>query len=693
MTVLDGDKLEKAHVHSLFDMQQLAPNFEAVQSPGWSNLYIRGVGGGGRNVGWDSRVGVYLDGVYIGQTQALEQPLADIEQMEVLRGPQGHLFGRNTGAGAVSITTRAPSKEFEASISAGISNYSGKEVAAYVSGPMTETVQGKLSIASETRDGFIDNIHNGKDLNDLQRLGLRGQISMQPSDKLSIDLRTDYSKIDQKVVMGEPRSSLLGFPLPGGLLSDYDVNLNTNPYRDADISGISGTVNYELASGNKLTSITAYRSTRHDRGNDTDGMPQDFLHTRYSEDFKQASQELRIASPDTGKLRYVGGVYFLNEIAETDRQVIVGQDTASLITIQTPGGPIQVPFGAAFLVAPGAVVSNDGRIRTTNLALFGNVDYDLTDDLTLNLGARYTHEKKRLKFNSNGTQSGRFNIATLSNVKDDRTENRVTPTVGLNYALNPNTNVYAKFSTGFKSGGWNVDFLSKPQVAAGYDFDTETVKSYEIGLKGEAVGGKVQYDLAVFNSKFDDYQLFQVVPVGISSALVLTNAGKVDSRGIEASARWRVNSDFNLGGSIAYLDTRYDEFKNGGPNKEDLSGNRVEGIPHVTASLNASYGIPVASLYGKFEISGDASFRGSVDNGLKTNQLSRTIPYQDDGSYTLFNAQLRYIADNGKWSANLWARNLTDKHYYVARGRDVPGNEFATTGVPRTYGVTVKYDF
>ncbi|MCX7173600.1 MAG: TonB-dependent receptor [Proteobacteria bacterium] len=680
MTVLGEEALEKSRIRTLYDIQQLAPNFEAIQSPGWSGINVRGVGGGGRNVGWDTRVGVYLDGVYLGQSQALDQSLNDIDQIEILRGPQGHLFGRNTDAGAVSITTRAPSKEFEASVRGGVSNYGGREAGGSVSGPISAGVSGKFSVTSETRDGYTTNLYNGTKLDNVDRLGARGQLSFQPSQKLKVDLYADYSKINQNLALGEPTTGLFNVPLVGGPLNRRTVNFNTTPYKNSELSGLSMTINYALDGGNKLTAITGYRDTKQQRGNDTDYGPKDLFHVEYADHFKQTSQEIRLASPNSGKLRYVAGVYFLNEDAGTDRKAIVGQDTATIIAYPGLGN---IPFGALGL-APGAVISNDGKIKTSTNALFGSVDYDFATDWTVNLGARYTNEKKDVLYNLNGTKSGGFKIATLNGYTDNRSESRVTPTVGVSYALSKTTNLYAKYSTGFKSGGWNTDFLSTAQVATGIKFDTETVKSYEAGVKGKLLGGRMQYDVAVFSSQFDRYQVFQFVQIGAATALVLNNAAKVDTRGIEASTRLRVSRDFDIGANLGILRAEYKNFPNGGGPGVDYSGQPVADTPKLTAALTATYRIPAPSLGGGFELSGDYSHRGSaVLGGI----------FPDLPARNLVNARLAYTPSSGKWSANLWARNLTNQDYVIARGQDFLKNQFDTRGLPRMVGVTAKYDF
>lgn len=680
MTVLGDDQIEKSHIRSLYDIQQLAPNFEAVQSPGWSGIAVRGVGGGGRNVGWDTRVGVYLDGVYIGQAQALDQSLNDIEQIEVLRGPQGHLFGRNTVAGAMNITTRAPSKAFEASVSGGVGNHGARELNAAVSGPMSAGAQGKLTVASETRDGLTTNLFGGDKLENLDRLGARGQLAFQPTSRLTVDLYADYTKVDQRLGLGEPTTGMFDSPLPGGPLPHRTVNYNFTPYKNSELSGLSLTLNYALDGGRKLTAITGYRDTRQDRANDTDYGPLDLFRVEYTDRFKQTSQEVRVASPNSGALRYVAGLYLLTETATTDRKAIVGQDTTAIVPI--PGGR-RAPFGALG-VAPGARITNDGHIKTNTYALFANLEYDLAPSWTANLGARYTHETKDLFYNLNGAASGGFRIATLQGYTDSRSENKLTPTLGVSHALNKEHTLYAKYATGFKSGGWNTDFLNAAQIAGGLEFNTETVKSYELGAKGQLLGGRAQYDVAVFSSRFDDYQVFQFINVGNTTALVLNNAAKVDTSGLEASGRWRVSRALTVGANLGLLRAVYKSFPNGGGAGVDYSGQRLSDTPRVTAALTVTYAIPAPGLGGRFDVAADYSHRGStVLGGI----------YQDLPTRDLVNARLSFTPSNGNWSASVWARNLFNEDYVIARGRDFLGNQFNTRGLPRLVGITAKYDF
>ena len=680
MTVLGEQTLEKSRIHSLYDIQQLAANFEVVQSPGWSVVSVRGVGGGGRNVGWDTRVGIYLDGVYLGQAQALGQSLNDIERIEILRGPQGHLFGRNTGAGAVSITTRAPSKEFEASVSGGFSNYGGYEAAASISGSLASSVQGKLAISGESRDGFVTNRFDGSKLYDLDRLGVRGQLSMQPNRQLTLDLYADYSKFDQKSFTGEPTTGMFDSALPGGALPHRVVNFSTSPFANSELSGLSLTINYALASGHQLTAISGYRDTRQQRRSDTDYGPLDLFRIEYADRFKQASQEIRLASPSSGSLRYVVGFYGLSEDARTDRLSIVGRDTAAVVPF--PGGVMR-PF-AAFGVPAGAVISNSGRIKTDTAALFASLDYQFAPHWTLNLGGRYTDEKKDVLYNLDGAKSGGFRIATLNGYSDSRSEQRFTPTLGVSLAASPDLNLYAKYATGFKSGGWNTDFLSTAQVATGFKFDTETVKSVEVGAKGKLLQGSMQYELAAFASRFDNYQVFQFVNLGTTSALVLNNAAQVRTSGAEASTRVRLTRELSVSGNVGVLRAVYQHFPNGGGAGIDYSGQRLADTPRLTAALSVSYSIAAPMLGARLEMSGDYNHRGgTVLGGI----------FQDLPSRNLVNLRLGLASNSGHWSAHLWAKNVFDLDYVIARGRDFLGNQFDTRGQPRTFGATAKYIF
>lgn len=687
ISVVDRETIEKARGRTLFDLQQLAPNFQLVKA-GFNSITIRGVGGGGRSIGFDTRAGMYLDGVYLGQAPALNMPLFDIEQVEILRGPQGHLFGRNTVSGAVNVTTAAPSPFFDSTLRAVYGNNDAVEVYGSVTGPLAESVLGKIAASYETRDGYTRNTFNGDDLDNLDRFSTRGELSFLVSDKLTIDVYADYSDTEENTIIGEPITAFFDSPTPGGNLPDRNVNFNTTPFINATLYGSSVKLTYDMDSGDTLTAISGYRNTKQQRQNDTDYSAADIIRINFNDTFEQFSQEVRIASSSEGRLRYVLGAFYLNEQADSDRRVTIGQDMNTIVALPA-GSPFPfAPVGLAFGVAAGSVVPAIANIETENVAGFGALDFDISSRLTLNLGARYTHETKDIVFNLDGSRSGAFRIGSLANFRDSRSDNKFTPTAGFTFALSDDINAYAKYARGFKSGGWNTDFLNVGQIATGFDFDTETVDSYEVGLKGLVLDQRLRFDLAAFYNQFDDFQQFQFIALGGgTTVLQLRNAARVESRGIEGSISLQVNENVRLGANAGYVDAEFDSFPNGGPGGQDLSGNALP-APDTTAALTIDYGMPVAALAGRIDFFGEYSFRSSFFSGATNDPVFERI-----GSRNLVNARLGYSNNAGDFGISLWGRNVFKESFLDNRGRDFFGNQFVTRGEPRSYGIELWHKF
>lgn len=684
MTVLDRNELEKARGGTLEDIQQLVPGFSLDSQSRFNVITIRGVGGGGNIIGFDPRAGVYLDGIYMGQAQALGQPLFDVEQVEVLRGPQGHLFGRNTVAGVINITTRAPTSEPEGYVRSVIGNHGTQEGYATVSGPITETVLGKISVASETRDGFTTNLYDGQKLDDLKRLTGRGQIVILPTDKLSISISADSSNTKQKQIQGEAVSDLYGLPLPGGTLPKRTVDLNTTPFEAVNLSGGNITTNYTMDSNHVLTAIFGYRDTHHELQIDNDYSAKDLFRNFFVDDFKQFSEEIRIASPNQGRARYVMGLYHLNETADTDRKAIIGEDAGTTL-VRNPRFAVPTLFSVVTGTSPGVAFSNNSEVQTDSSALFGALDYDLVESLTLNLGARFTHETKSVLSNLDGSQSGNFKIGSLTNYQDSRSENQVSPTVGATYAISKDQNLYAKYSRGFKSGGWSTTFLSTNGVK-NPTFDTETVNSYEVGTKGTL--NRLRYDLAAYVSRFTNYQLYQIVNLGGgASSIELRNAAAVESRGIDASFALRAASQLDIGLNFGLVKATFISF-NTCSITVDCTGHQLPYAPSFTSTLTADYGMRLPDLRGKLDFYGEYSYHGKSFSDVVNDSATQRIPSRE-----LVNTRLGFIPDNSHWDLSLWARNLFDKDTVMQRDRGFLGNLTVRRVDPRTVGFEAKYNF
>ncbi len=686
MTILDQDDLEKIRGATLEDIQQLVPSFSLESQSGYNVLTIRGVGGGGRNIGFDPRVGVYLDGIYIGQAQALNQPLFDVEQVEILRGPQGHLFGRNTVAGAVNITTREPSKELEGYIRSVVGSEGTREGYATISGPISETALGKISFASESRDGFTKNLFDGNRLDDLGRSTARVQLLFTPTEKLKISLFGDSSHTKQNLIIGESTTDMFEQPLQGGRLPKRTVKFNTTPTETADISGSSITGNYSMDSGHMITAIAGYRNTHHIKQVDNDYGLNDLLRVFYVDDFKQFSEEIRIASPNKGRLRYMAGLYHLNESANTDRKATIGLD-ADTTLVRHPLIPFPVPFSALAGSVPGAVLFNNGKVETDTTALFGALDYDIAKSLTLNLGARYTHETKDVLFNLDGSASNTFGIASLAGYRDSRSESNLSPTIGATYTVSQNTHIYAKYSRGFKSGGWNTEFLSN-HSAEGPSFDTETVDSYEIGTKGSLYGNRLRYSLAAYTARYKNFQVFQFVNLGGgATSIELRNAAEAESQGIDADIALRATSQLDIGFNFGLNRATFKRFDNCSPTI-DCTGHKLPYAPSFTSALTVNYNMPLARLGAKLNIYGEYSYHGKSYADPVNDPVTQSIPSRE-----LVNIRLGYIPDDSHWDFNFWVKNLFDKDTVATSIRDFLGNLTVRRVNPQVLGIEAKYSF
>ncbi|ATQ42251.1 TonB-dependent receptor [Caulobacter mirabilis] len=680
VSAVGAERVEQLHATRLADLTAVAPNFSVEKANG--TVYIRGVGGGGRNIGFGGRAGVYLDGVYIGQAAALSQSLLDIEHVEVLRGPQGHLFGRNTVSGAANIITRAPAAEFGGEVTLGAGNLEYRSLGLRADLPIVEDkVLAKLSVGLEKRDGYTRNLFdNNRVIGSLDSQSYRGAVRLLPNEKVTVDVSADYMR--DKSFRGGPESvsSLTGAGLVDPLAPNaYEVNTNTPRFKHVETGGGAVNVNYEQDDGSTITSITAYRTSKSAVQADNDYTPIDFLHTLYEDEFRQLSQELRIASSDESRLRYVAGVFLLSEEADTKRVAAWGA----------------AAVGLGLGLAPNSSTPSSAGIRTTSYALFGSLDYDLTERLTVNLGGRYTIEQRKLRYDLDGSNSGLVGIATLKGFKDEDEENRFSPSIGVTFKANDDLNLYAKYSTGFKSGGWNVDFLNRNQVKdlngdgrADFAFDTETVQSYEIGAKAELFERRVRLNAAVFAADYDDYQINRFVqfPGGIT-VIQLSNAAKVETKGVEVSFEAAPIRNLLLTLDAAYMDATFDDFKGGGPGGADASGNELPFSPKWSGTASAQYRFDLPSLGSELTLFGQYAYRAKTYAGQENQDNQRL------GERKLLNARATFTHLGTGLSVSVWGSNITDQDYLTNRTADFLGTKFVERGEPQTYGLEVTARF
>lgn len=728
ISVFGDQDVDQTGIRELSELAEYIPNVQISGHTDFRSVVtIRGVGSSSRNIGFDSRVGVYLDGVYLGQSPSVNQELLDLERVEVLRGPQGMLFGKNTVAGAISLITKKPADEFSARVTADIGNLDYREFKGIVNIPLAENVAAKLSVSKTDRDGYIDNITTGNDLNTKDVLAYRGQLRITPSEKLELNFSFDGLEADNRILVGEPLSDMLGIfpvqvaPEPRTVAFDFD------PSEDRSLYGGSADVEYKFDNGFVLKSITGYRNTDATYRNVTDYSPVSVIFIDYTDKFEQTTEELQLISPGGERLNYMFGLYYYNQDADTVRDVTLGSDfheafiapfvapvVAPLLMLDpnnlTPDQLALIASVAGF-GPEGSKVFNRGTVKTESFAGYFNGSYELSDRWKLGFGGRYSVENKDVNWLLDGRNSGSFNIGSTnydpmvggnpSPLINDRTDKFFSPAISLSYQFENGTNVYGKYSSGYKSGGFNLDYINADELAAnsGLEFDKETVDSYEIGAKGTLFDGRMSLNLAAFIANYDNYQVNQFVDLGGGrTSIRITNAASVETKGVEAEFKFDATENLNIYGSAGYLDATFDSFVGGGAGGADASGNRLVNAPEFTGAIGGVYTKPVPSLHSTLLVRADLTHTGdyfTTADSVTTTTLraGAQVPFGHIDEVTLLNGRIGLITDNECYEVYLWGRNLTDEDYLVDDFRDFFGTIVNHPAIGKTYGIGLVANF
>ncbi|WP_226666047.1 TonB-dependent receptor [Microbulbifer aggregans] len=682
ITNFGADNIEQTGVRQLKEVAEFVPNLSISSGTDFtSSVSIRGVGANSRNIGFDTRVGVYLDGVYLGQSPALNQELLDLERIEVLRGPQGTLFGKNTVAGAINLISRQPSDTFEGSVNVEYGNYGARQVSAAVNVPLSDSLFSKVSVSSQQRDGMVKNLLTGSDLNEVDGDAYRAQLLYDAGGSFNASLSLDGTNSDRLSYTGDAVTDTFASTVESASPAPNTVNMNLDPHEAREIRGAAATLNWDLESGFAVKSITASRDTEIEYQNDIDYSALDLVQLAYADNYAQLTQEFQLISPDTENLKYIAGLYLFQQQADSLRQ-IQGSTLASVLFGTDPTRP----------------VTTDGTVDTDSYAAFVNGSYALSDAWKLGFGFRYSEEKKSVGWMIDGSGSGAFQMATAE-LDDERTDSHLSPTVNLGYAFNQDIQGYVKYSSGFKSGGFNLDFVGQGDVEAGLDFDKETVDSFEIGLKGTLFARSLGFNLAAFQSDYTDYQVNQFIDLGEGrTSISIRNAAEVVTRGLEAEFTYRPTDRLQLNAAFGLLDAEFADYPGGGAGGTDVSGNKLPGASDYSVNLGAQYYYPVPALGAELLARVDYSLRGDYYN-TADNVRSGTLASGESVQYgwvddiQLVNARLGLESENGTWSLALWGRNLTDEEYLNTTQRDFFGTLIHFQGDPRTYGLELGYRF
>jgi iron complex outermembrane receptor protein len=683
LSVFSSSDIANARAKDPGDLAPLVPNMSRLQSGGVGVLFLRGLGGGGRNIGFDPRVGVYLDGVSIGQAPDFFQPLFGIDQAVVLRGPQGHLFGRNAETGAVVLTTLPPPVAFDGSTTITSGSRGLREGSVQLGGPISGNLSAQAGINTEHRDGLVQNTNGGPSLDNRNRTSARAQLHMETRHLGQFDLFVDGARIDENSLVGVPTSSFFGLSLAQPF-NPYRVSLNTTPFSRVSLSGTSLSWHYQDSNDRTWSATAAHRTSSQDRASDTDYSAADLVSTRYRDRYTVSSVEARVSTSQSKPSRLLLGVYLASETGATDRAVRIGQDVMSPIGL--PGGG-SAPFGVVFGLHPGLAASANGQVRTRTLATFGSWDRDLGPHWTTHAGARLSREEKKADFTLDGTGSGNLKIGSLNNWTDQRSETHGSLMAGLSYMPRSNLHFYATAASGYKSGGWNLDFLNQTQAAHDFSFRPEHVASLDVGVKATTIDGRGSLGAAVFNSRVRDFQVFQFVPLGSgASVLQMTNAASARSRGIEVEGSWKFNKHLEISGYATRLDARFTSFPDAGSHGEDFAGHDLPQAPRQSASLSSTLRWQNKSG-ARWSLAGSSRYRSASFVGASSAPTERLAPR------TTFDARLSYAPASNHWDVALWGKNLSNKQVADYRARDFFGHQVQTNLDPISVGVDYTLHF
>jgi len=684
VTAFTADALDQLNVEDLSDLDGQVPNLTIYAARGSSSTitaYIRGVGQSDPLWGVDPGVGIYMDDVYIARPQGALLDVFDVERVEVLRGPQGTLYGKNTIGGAIKYISRGLTVDPDGQVSVTVGNYNQLDVRAAASGSVGDgALRGRLAVASLNRDGYGDNLFSGQEVSDKEILAARGQLGAYVNDNLDIQFAFDWMD-DQSGVRGAkmlaPNRFAPGF---APLDSRYDIRSGMPNVNDTEMKGISTTVNWRVNDDWAVKYILAKRESDTETNIDFDTLPNKVADVKAFYSDEQVSNELQVNYDGGGRSRGVVGLYFFD--GEAGGQVL--------------NNFFNLSFG-----------DTQGTIYTDQWALYADWTFDLTEKLKLDVGARYTDERKHAVVLNRCYTDATFSTLAVRCAANNPTpiaanfDKRIgfqntSPKVSLDYQITPDIMVYGLASRGFKSGGYNIRAQATAVPRSAEPFDDESVDSYEIGTKMAFLEQTLFLNLAAFHNKYEDIQLSVFTSYdsngdGVNDAFFgdFTNAGSGTVEGVEVEYQWLPTKHWLISGNFAWLDAKYDEFIYAGVNIADEQ--EFTNAPEFSGALNVEWRTP---LSGGGDISARLgySYQSEV---VATTEIVRTgaLPITQDG-YGLVNAGVIWRLDDN-WSFSLQGTNLADKEYRTT-GYNLNAALGVLTGfygAPRSYSLAVRYDF
>lgn len=700
VSVLGEAQIAKADIHDAASIALNTPGLAYGEfSPGQAIFSMRGVGSADDGAGLDSSVALFLDGVYVGRGAGINFDMFDLERIEILKGPQGALFGRNTIGGAISVISKKPSDELIVKASGTYGNEGILRLQGMVSGPVSDKVGAKLVVNHRSHDGFVRNTLLNKDLNDEDTTSVRGQVSLDMDGSewlLSGDYMEDHRDEAGRFPYVNGNFDYVGTSVALGAGVGQTSASPTEGFSDRKAGGASLQGDIEFNSG-KLTTITGYRSVKTDWEMPSVGAP---LGGGYNldagvygadvidginEDVKTFSEELRWTSNLDGNINFIGGLFFFSEDTDRTEEFRIDRNT----------------------VATGQVIVGSEYTRTqnktTSLAGYGQAQYQMSADWVLSVGGRFSHDKRDYTATAvncgldeavkaaagfpnfepcHGVGGSLRIIAEAFEVSAKKSWSNFSPMASLQYTVNDDLMVFGTVSTGYKSGGYagsqGVKSVATDPV------NPEKVINYEIGFKGDFLDNHMRLNATAFYMDYKDLQVVRFGPVPSSpfGTFITTNLGSAKIQGVELEMLWQITEQFMIGANYAYLDTvGKDLIING----IDASGKDLRQAPRNSFNLNADYTIPLANDKGSVNISAQFSH---MDEQRMDYLSDVTIAEKQN----LTDARIAWTSADENYEISIWGKNIANKNY-VSHTYIIGPGTIGTWGAPRTYGVTLTATF
>jgi len=730
ITAMSGEDLVEQQATDLLDLSESLPNVHLTETSSSKRIFMRGIGSG-TNSGFEQSVALFKDGIYMGRGHQAKFPLIDVERVEVVKGPQAVMFGKNATAGAISITSRRPlidSDEIEGSIDASYGTDQQKKLTAVANIPVSDDFAIRLAGFSESADGYLNNLARNQDEVETKASGFRISALWQASDKLEILGQVEHSQFEstgsryQYIIDSENRDAQIASdptnPANVGYRSlllqdstglDYNSMVDgsqhpggLNEGSDTDVTNAMIQLTYQLEQ-HELVSISTYSDYHWDSLFDADYSELSLIKQTYIEDFEQFTQELRISSDLAGEFNYIAGVYFQKTQLSHPNDIVLG---ASVL----------IPD----LIGTSLGIAADFEQDQTAYSIFASGNWRFSPDWQLNLGLRYQKEEKEgsnrqtiYTLFSNITPEPVKQFAALAapsitaslsgafanDLVAERDESHLSPSVSLQYWGIENTMLFANASIGYKGGGFDGSGLNSSQGSvidpnSGFEYEDEKATAYEIGAKSELIEGIWELNATLFLTDYDDLQVSEFN----GNAFVVANAAQTRVQGAEFESRWAINENWQLNAQLALLDFEYQAYDSASPTvrqsellgmaTQDLTGKTGAFAPKYSGNIELNYQNEIGEGYW-FDAAVNIRF---VDDQYLEQDLD---PVAIQESYQKINARIAISSPDEHWQVALLAKNLTDEQTF-SQANDVPVISYAhrfLTERGREYHLQLSYRF